>query len=184
MGELRLIEPNRDYADQVMSYREAFLACGEPLVGCGSLEEAADFDDWLQRELLCGRVYGGPLVYLALRKSDRKIVGMIEYWPMQTAYVLAVTGSLRFSVLPAERGKGYATEMLEKMVGKCWELGSEQLTLLCARNDPASSKVIERNGGVLADFPSDGMGEGPADDRLRYRLPTREIQEEQDDIDC
>lgn len=178
MGELRLVEPSRDYEEQVMSYREAFLAGGEPLVGCGSLEEAAGPDDWLRRDLLHSRLYGGPVVYLALRKSDRKIVGMIEYWPMQTAYVLATTGSLRFSVLPGERGRGYASEMLEKLLGKCWEMGSKRLIVLCEPANRAAAKVIERCGGVLRPSGSDS-GEEP----LRYVLHTREFIDDEDDID-
>lgn len=178
MGELRLYEPGLYYEKQVMSYRETILASGETLVGCGNLEEATDLNDWLRRNRVHSRLYGGPIVYLALRKSDRKVIGMIEYWPMQTAYVLSTTGSLRFSVLPGERGKGYASEMVEKMLGKCWEMGSERLTVLCEKTNQAAVSAIEHCGGILLSAES-----GEKQELLQYVLHTKRFIDDEDDID-
>ena len=43
--ELMLIRPSKLYAEQVMSYKEEMLQCGDSFDGCAGLEDVQSFDE-------------------------------------------------------------------------------------------------------------------------------------------
>jgi predicted acetyltransferase len=60
-------------------------------------------------------------------------------------------GHVGYSVRPSERGKGYATDLLQAVIGKARVLGLRRLLLTCGPDNPASQRVIEKCGGVFED---------------------------------
>lgn len=59
-----------------------------------------------------------------------------------------------------ERGKGYATRMLEETLNFCGSIGLTELVLTCDRSNIASARVIQRCGGKLeAEFYSETFRE-------------------------
>ncbi len=58
-------------------------------------------------------------------------------------------GHIGYSVRPSERGKGYATLMLRLTLAKARERGIGRVLVTCDKDNPASARVIERNGGEL-----------------------------------
>ena len=62
-------------------------------------------------------------------------------------------GSLRLEHVfsPPLRGKGYGTQMLRFALEKARALGIERALVTCDDNNIASARVIENNGGKLAD---------------------------------
>ncbi|VVJ15372.1 Uncharacterised protein [Amycolatopsis camponoti] len=69
-------------------------------------------------------------------------------------------GHLGYDIRPAARGRGHATTLLRASLLVAREAGLDDVLLTCAPENHASRRVIERNGGVLADTSSAG--------RLRY----------------
>lgn len=81
--------------------------------------------------------------------DDTKIVGAISIRHSLTDYLLKHGGHIGYGVVPSERGKGYATKMLEFGKEFLKELGVDKALLTCDKENPASRKVIEKCGGVF-----------------------------------
>lgn len=182
MGQLRLIEPSEEYAEQVMDYRAALFAAQEPFWGCGGLDEVDSYAEWVRQLYRCDTDREPSLIYLALRKSDRRIVGMAELFQFQSSRLRRTCGNLLCSILPEERGKGLGSELLEKMLSQCWKLGCSDQLLVCDGADPAAVGMIRHNDGVWLDQVEDVLGIGHSGVLQRYTLPVKEGKDDPDDI--
>ena len=61
----------------------------------------------------------------------------------------AIGGNIGYAIDPLSRGKGYATELLKRLILKAKEIGVLEILLSVEKYNPASKKVIEKNGGKL-----------------------------------
>jgi predicted acetyltransferase len=81
-------------------------------------------------------------------------------------------GHIGYAVRPSARGRGYACAMLAGMLEHCRaNLPLERVMLTVNTNNPASIRVIEKNGGVLADTVPHPWVEG--DQGHRYWIALR-----------
>ena len=80
--ELELITPSDEYKEQVMNYRKVFLESNESFDGCAGLEECNTYEEWIDFDNRLSKKYGESYVpsdvYLAIRESDNKLVGIID----------------------------------------------------------------------------------------------------------
>ena len=150
---LKLIVPTNKYKEQVMQYRKIFLENGDSLDGCAGLKECNTYEEWIDFENRLSRKHGEGYVpsdvYLAIRKSDNKLVGIIDIRKGLTDFLYNYGGNIGSSVIPNERRKGYATEMLKQLLPKCKDMNINRVLLTCDKENIASSKTIIANGGVL-----------------------------------
>ena len=162
MSKLRLIRPTEKYAGQVMAYKEAMAQNGDSFDGCAGLEEVETFTEWIDFENRLRKKYGEGYVpsevFLALREDDDKVVGIIDYRRQLTEFLLKYGGNIGYSVLPGERRKGYAGEMLALMLPICRKFGAEKVLLTCDGDNFASKRTIIKNGGVLENAVVDDIG--------------------------
>lgn len=151
--KLRLAKPTEEYKEQVMNYRKTFLENGEELSGCALLENVESFDEWIDFEGRLSKEYGDnyvpSTVYLAIRIEDNKLVGIIDFRHELSDFLFNYGGNIGYSVLPEERRKGYAKEMLNLMLKICKEKGLEKVLITCDKNNIASAKTMMANGGIL-----------------------------------
>ena len=130
---LKLVRPTCEYAEQVMQYKEDMLANNDSFDGCAGLEEVDSFTEWIDFENRLKRKYGEGYVpsevFLGVRIEDEKVVGIIDYRHPLSPFLLQYGGNIGYSILPSERQKGYAGEMLKLLLAICREFGEKKYCL-------------------------------------------------------
>lgn len=153
---IMLVTPSMEYAEEIMKYREEFLAHdkSENMGGAGSLPECRSAEEWIEsvknmeRAETCPPDLVDSSIYIAVRKSDNKIVGITEIRHHIDHPVLGTWGGhIGYCVRPSERQKGYGTEILRQNLLNCKDRGLKQIMVTCKEDNTASEKIILANGG-------------------------------------
>jgi len=150
MDELILIQPTKEYESQVMEYRQEHIDFGENHINgsCG-LIRYSDFDKWLEKVTSANNVGVPSTTFITLRKSDNKLIGTIQLRHELNDYLANYGGHIGYGIRPSERGKGYGTRQLALVLDKARELKIPRVMISCDKDNPASSKVMIKNGAVF-----------------------------------
>jgi predicted acetyltransferase len=73
-------------------------------------------------------------------------------------YLRAFGGHIGYGIRPSARGRGLASAALGRVLGAASARGMPEVLLTCDVDNPASRRVIERNGGRHEDTVTDGDG--------------------------
>lgn len=169
---LKLVRPEHKYADQVMQYKEDMASNNDSFDGCAGLEDVDTFSEWIDFENRLRKKYGEGYVpsevFLAVRMNDDKVVGIIDYRHPLTPFLMQYGGNIGYSILPSERRKGYASEMLRLMLDICIAHGEKRVLLTCDKDNDASRLTIIKNGGKLENEIVDAVGLGQCGIIQRY----------------
>jgi predicted acetyltransferase len=165
VNRLILKQPTSEMKDEIWRYREAFLENHDSCDGSSGLNEFSSFEEWLDTVLknweketvLPNRV--PAFTYVAVRKSDQKIVGMIQIRHTLNDYLFNFGGNIGYSVLPSERRQGFAKEMLQLGLKVAHDLGLKRVLITCSSNNVASEKTILSGGGILENVVQAGKRE-------------------------
>jgi len=153
-GDFFLIEPNEEYSEQIAEYKQAFLDTNSSMDGCGPLRKSenptayiAECKKYTKSDTLPeGLVIATQFLYI--RKTDNRLVGMIQIRHYFNEYLSKFGGHIGYSIKPDERRKGYATSMLNAVLPYCKEIGLKKILISCIENNIGSEKTILKNGGV------------------------------------
>lgn len=162
MDTIELIEPQLSYCEDIWNFRQEIIDKDKDnedrFAGCGCLDRCESAEEWVnicklrKSEETCEE--GGTIVpssmYLAVRKSDNRIVGIIDLRHHINHPILGTWGGhTGYSVRPSERRKGYATQMLRLNIQNARRMGIEKILVTCDDTNFASEKTIVKNGGVF-----------------------------------
>ena len=122
-----LVRPALEMKEEALAYREEHFVNGEKII-CGSelFDQTESYEEWLEsvtRNTSCETVNENWVVtdtFFAVRKSDNRIIGMID---------------LRHTLNDFLKDLGKAA-------------GMEEIHISVEKENAASLKVIQRNGGV------------------------------------
>ena len=154
MEDFILIRPTSEYASQIVEYRQEFLDAGDSMDGTVPLRRTSNPEEYIQ---IC-LDHEDPLKvpshlvpatqFFFIRKSDNKLVGMIQVRHHFNDYLEKYAGHIGYSVRPSERRKGYAKRMLAAALPFCREIGLDKVLVACIDGNIGSEKTILANGGV------------------------------------
>lgn len=154
MDDLILTLPDETMLDEINAYRNAMIAADSSMDGTGSLRrhEAAE---WLAHarslmsEETCPPKWVPATQFVCVRKSDGRIVGMIDLRHRFNEFLAEYAGNIGYSVRPDERRKGYAKWMLAHVLPEAKKLGLTRVLVTCNDDNEGSRRTIEANGGVF-----------------------------------
>ena len=162
MEILELVVPTPAYKEQVLAYKAEMLENHSSFDGCNGLRTAETYEEWLDfrgRDEKKGWVPSHT--WLAVRRSDRRVVGIVHYRSPLTDFLLQYAGHIGYCIRPDERWKGYAKEQLRLTLEECRKAGETKVLLTCDPVNTGSEKTILADGGVLENEVEDipGLGE-------------------------
>ncbi len=155
--KLKLILPNKKYVSSFAKGMEEFRSEKKKSRPTEStlkyFKSVKDFpvyqkkmtDDRKGTDLPKGRV--PSTAYWAM--VGNKFVGILKLRHRLNKKLLKMGGHIGYAVVPSERRKGYATQMLRLALKRAKALGIEKALLTCDQSNIVSRKVIEKNGGIL-----------------------------------
>lgn len=153
-SDLILTIPTDEYVEEICAYRQEFLDAGDSMDGAGPLRRFSDPEEWLReikKYMYPETVPEGEVQttqFICVRKSDNKIVGMLQVRHYFNDYLERYAGHIGYSVRPSERRKGYSKWMLKQGLSFCRAIGLPRVLVCCKAENEASRRTILANGGI------------------------------------
>ena len=153
--ELKLIEPVAALEESYRSYVAEALAADEVLVPWVLGFDADDFPALLARlsdaadgKGICENLVPHTTYWMV--DAAGEIVGVANLRHRLNDHLLLEGGHIGYSIRPSLRGRGLATRQLALALEAAGRRGLRRVLVVCERDNPASARVIEKNGGRMA----------------------------------
>ena len=100
-------------------------------------------------------------VFFLLDEERDRLLGAVNIRHYLSDALLKGGGHVGDGIRPSERGKGYGTELVRLALIECKKLGIDRVLMVCDKDNVASARTIQKNGGVLENefVDSDGAVE-------------------------
>ena len=154
MENFYLEKPTLQRKKEALEYIYEFFDNDSGIHGVGSLNKYIDdYEGWLRFvEANWNRPVTDTWVpshtYFLIRKSDDRIVGMIDIRLALTEFLKKYGFNIGYSIRPSERGKGYNKINLYLGLQVCAQYGLKEVYLDADLDNPASWKTMEALGGI------------------------------------
>ncbi len=149
---MKLLLPSERYKE---SYIEALSAYHEEglLVDKNLDKISANFTHFIETELSQSEGKNLPEGYVPQTTlwliDHEEYIGTVRIRHELNEYLKKIGGHIGYEIKPAERRKGYGSEILRRSLPHAKELGLERVLLTCDSTNLGSRKIIEANGGVF-----------------------------------
>lgn len=155
MNGICLKFPGETMGKEAIEFRQEFFDKGENAINGGYKWDSFryTYKEWLEviRDNLdkdkVNPKFGFSHTMFAVDSQDR-IVGVVNFRHEMTDFYKNA-GHIGYSVRPTERGKGYATEILNQTLAIAKNQGLSKVYLICRKNNEPSRKTILKNHGSL-----------------------------------
>ena len=154
--EIRLVKPTLELEKEALKYRQEHFDFGEQVINGSELfDKISSYSEWLEKVIANASLktvdpnWVLTDTFFAVRVSDNKIVGIVDLRYRLNDF-LKDFGNCGYSVRPSERRKGYATEILRQICLVAKQHGLKKLQLSVEKDNVASIKTIEKNGGEFS----------------------------------
>ena len=156
METIILVIPDITFKEEAINFIEEFKKFNSNINGTGGLDRYLEnYSNWLKKldndldydNIESGRVPANT--YFAITENSKNIVGMINVRHKLNDYLIEKGGHIGFGVRPKERRKGYATKILSLGINRCKELSIQEVLVTCDKDNIASAKTIQNNGGIM-----------------------------------
>ena len=124
--------------DVVFAYRYDHTACFREYV---EMTEAWSIGENLPANFVPNTYYVGVV--------GGKIVGRLSFRHELNDFLERIGGHIGYCVVPSQRRRGYATEMLKQFLGIARSLGMNRALITCDTDNIGSKQIIVNNGGVF-----------------------------------
>jgi len=150
---LRLVKPSLEFEAEYTAMVREFLQTEEAWFNNFelALEDFPAFVQELQDEAQGIGLPPGvvPQQTYWLANEEQALLGETRLRPHLTPPFEQHNGHIGYNIRPFQRGKGYATCQLALVLDEARQLGLSRVMLTIAGDNPASVRVIEKNGGWL-----------------------------------
>ena len=159
MEMLKLVKMEEQYWPQLTEMMDEWTASGEKIIPwsirkCDYHHREAYLDSLEVKE------EGGKLVpdstYFCLDTEENIFVGAVNIRHRLNEGLLHAGGHIGDGIRPSRRGRGLGTEMIGLALEKCREMGMRRVLMCCDKDNPASARTIQKNGGRLENEVLDG----------------------------
>ncbi len=154
MERVELMKPSIEHASQYLAMVDESIEVGEGYEYNNSDLARQDFVAFVQELEDESQGIGLPIgipaqqTYL-LVKEKGIVLGEIRFRPNIEPPYERYSGHIAYNIRPSQRGKGYATRQLELVLQEARKLCLPFVTLTVENENPASVRVIQKNGGKL-----------------------------------
>lgn len=155
LDNIKLLYPNISYKEELLEYIDEFKAAGEIIHGGASIDHKDSIEEWLvsvennRSEETVENNLMPASNYLLIREDDDRLIGFLDIRHKLNDFLLKRGGHIGYSIRESERKKGYGSSILKLGLIECEKLGIDRVLVTCDKENIASAKIIQKNGGVL-----------------------------------
>ena len=154
--KLKLIKASPSYQRQITEMLEEWRAYNDTHQTYRSpaaifKDDPRDFDRYVEN-LECHEPRDGLVpdsTFFCLDQERDRCVGAVNIRHYLNGGLLRSGGHIGDGVRPSDRGRGVGTRLVALALEECRRLGIGRVLMVCARDNAASARTIQKNGGVL-----------------------------------
>lgn len=149
---LRLVKLSKEYETHLTEMMDEWIVEKDDIVPYSIIKnDYHDFDKYLEnielKEPKNG--YVPDSTFFCLDEERDIFVGAVNIRHYLSERLLLNGGHIGDGVRPSERGKGIGTKMVGLALEECKKLGIYKVLMVCNKENPASARTIQKNGGIL-----------------------------------
>ena len=149
---LKLVKLTEEYRELLNEMMEEWWYADEKIVPYAiRKKDYHDFEAYIdsleEKDESNGRVPDST--FFCLDTDTNTFVGAVNIRHYLNESLLLNGGHIGDGVRPSRRGEGIATKMIAMALEECKKLGLEKVLMVCDKDNIASRRTIEKNGGIL-----------------------------------
>lgn len=153
---VKLIEPTIELKSEFMAMADEYRTAGMYHYLTLYTKNIENFDDYIDslKNAANGKYLPPdwvPSSTFWLVQINKRMIGTIRIRHKLNPFLEREGGHIGYEIRPSERRKGYGKTILALSLEKAKELGIKQVLVTCDDDNIASVRIIEKNGGQLAD---------------------------------